>query len=85
MTRPPLALLALLAAAGCTVDPGATGRLALEYQVGEELMLDCRERGRRCADYLDFKREFERSTSYLTTFEASLAAHKARVAAGGAV
>lgn len=82
------ALLAALPLAACgpAGDPtGAVSRLSLEYQVGEELMIACNERGERCAEYLEFKREFERDVSYMTTFEKSLAQHKARVAKGGAV
>ncbi len=82
------ALVAALALAGCgpAGDPtGAVSRLSLEYQVGEELMVACKERGERCAEYLEFKRDFERDVSYMTTFEKSLAQHKARVANGGAV
>ncbi|MGK7753750.1 hypothetical protein [Roseovarius sp. C03] len=83
-----LAALAALTLAGCgpAGDPtGAVSRLSLEYQVGEELMIACRERGERCAEYLAFKRDFEEGVSYMTTFEKSLAQHKARVAAGGRV
>ncbi|TCP43962.1 hypothetical protein [Rhodovulum marinum] len=78
-----LALLPLLLA-GCA-PPGSVDRLSLEYQVGEELMIACTERGERCAEWLEFKRGWEEGVSYMTTFEKSLAQHKARVAAGGAV
>jgi hypothetical protein len=79
-------VIAMLAACGPTGDPtGAVGRLSLEYQVGEELMNECNRRKQRCAEWLAFKKEFEEGVSYLTTFEKSLAQHKARVAAGGAV
>jgi len=83
-----LAVLAplTLAACGPAGDPtGAVSRLSLEYKVGEELMTACNERGERCVEYLAFKREFEEGVSYMTTFEKSLAQHKARVAAGGRV
>nr|WP_170540896.1 hypothetical protein [Ruegeria arenilitoris] len=84
MIRIPLLLAPLLLPA-CMAGAGAVDRLSLEYQVGEELMNDCRQNGQRCDDYLAFKERFEREARYLTTFERSLAAHKARVAAGGAV
>lgn len=82
------AVLAALALAACgpADDPtGAVSRLSLEYKVGEELMIACNERGERCSEYLEFKRDFEEGVSYMTTFEKSLAAHKRRVAAGGRV
>lgn len=75
----------LMGLAACAAPEGAVSRLQLEYQVGEELMIACNERGERCSEYLTFKQDFERSVSYMTTFEKSLAKHKARVAAGGAV
>lgn len=78
------ALLLALPIAAC-VQTGSTERLTLEYQVGEELMNDCNIRKQRCPEWLAFKKEFEEGVSYLTTFERSLAAHKARVAAGGGV
>ncbi|MEI2806480.1 hypothetical protein [Albidovulum sp.] len=73
--------------AGCmTGDPtGSVTRMTLEYQVGEELMNDCTVRRSRCPEWLEFKRDWEADVNYMTTFERSLAAHKARVAAGGAV
>ena len=81
-----LALPVALIACGPASDPtGSVGRLNLEYQVGEELMNDCTLRKQRCPEWLAFKKEFEEGVSYLITFEASLAKHKARVAAGGAV
>jgi len=78
------ALLFCLALSAC-VETGATDRLTLEYQVGEELMNDCNLRKQRCLEWLKFKTEWEQGVSYMTTFEKSLAAHKARVAAGGSV
>ena len=82
------ALLALLPLCACVAgtDPtGSVGRLTLEYQVGEELMTDCTERQQRCPDWLEFKKEWEAEAGYLTTFERSLAQHKARLAAGQSV
>ena len=80
-----LAALTLSACGGVGDPTGANARLNLQYQVGEELMNDCNQRGQRCAEWLEFKTEWERGVSYLTTFERSLADHKARVAAGGVV
>jgi len=51
---------------------GANARLALEYNVGEELMNDCVKRKKRCGEWLKFKREWEEGVDYLTTFEKSL-------------
>ncbi len=68
--------------AACT---STSERLTREYQIGEELMIDCRDNGKRCSEYLDFKKRFEESVNNITTFENSLAVHKARVAKGGAV
>ncbi len=48
-------------------------------------MIDCRDNGKRCPEYLDFKKRFEESVNNITTFENSLAVHKARLAKGGAV
>lgn len=70
------------ALAACT---GTNERLTREYQIGEELMIDCRDNGKRCPEYLDFKRRFEENRNNITTFENSLAVHKARVAKGGSV
>jgi len=76
----------LILAACVSSDPtGSVSRLTLEYRVGEELMNDCHVRGQRCPEWLDFKREWEAGVNYMTTFERSLAMHKARVAAGGSV
>ena len=81
-----LICLALSACVAGEADPtGAVGRLSLEYQVGEELMNDCNLRKLRCPEWLAFKKEWEADVNYLTTFEKSLAAHKARIAAGQAV
>jgi len=72
-------LLLPMALAGC-ISPmdAANDRLELEYRVGEELMNDCNLRGENCAEWLAFKTDFEKGVSYLTTFERSLAQHKAR-------
>lgn len=80
-----LCLVLLVGLAGCAAPEGAVSRLQLEYQVGEELMIACRERRERCPEFLEFKQDFEKGVHYMTTFEKSLAQHKARVAAGGAV
>lgn len=82
-----LAIALTLALSGCVAgDPtGAVSRMTLEYQVGEELMNDCNLRKERCAEWLEFKRDWEAEAHYMTTFERSLAMHKARVSAGGAV
>lgn len=77
-----LSILILLPFTACT---GTNERLTREYQIGEELMIDCRDNGKRCSEYLDFKKRFEESVNNITTFENSLAVHKARVAKGGAV
>ena len=76
----------LLLSACVAGDPtGSVSRMTLEYQVGEELMNDCTIRKERCLEWLEFKREWEADVNYMTTFERSLAMHKARVSAGGAV
>ena len=65
---------AALLAVSCT-SLSATGshdRLALEYNVGEQLMNDCSLRNVRCLDWLDFKKAWEKDVDYLTTFEKSL-------------
>lgn len=80
-----MSVLALSACGGVGDPTGANGRLNLQYKVGEELMNDCNVNGERCVEWLAFKTDFEQGVSYLTTFERSLAAHKARVAAGGSV
>lgn len=85
MRYPALFALALSACGGVGDPTGAVSRLNLEYQVGEELMNDCNNNGQRCPEWLEFKSNWERNVSYLTTFERSLADHKARVAAGGDV
>lgn len=77
-------ILPLVLAACSNPMAAANDRLDLEYRVGEELMNDCNLRGERCAEWLAFKSDFEKSTSYLTTFERSLAQHKARQASHGA-
>ncbi len=77
-----MALLALFLLAACS---SRTERLTREYQVGEELMIDCQENGQRCSEYIDFKNRFEANFGNITTFEQSLATHKARVARGGAI
>ncbi|WP_170815627.1 hypothetical protein [Ruegeria sp. HKCCA6837] len=77
-----MALLALFVIAACE---SRTERLTREYQIGEELMIDCQENGKRCPEYLDFKKRFEASFNNLTTFERSLATHKARIARGAPV
>lgn len=76
----------LILSACVASDPtGSVSRLSLEYRVGEELMNDCNQRGERCLEWLTFKKDWEENVNYMTTFERSLAMHKARVAAGGAV
>lgn len=81
-----LALPIALAACGPAADPtGSVGRISLEYRVGEELMTACTVRNERCGEWLKFKEEWEEDVSYMTTFEKSLAQHKARLARGGAV
>lgn len=80
-----IALMPLCACVAGTDPTGSVGRLTLEYQVGEELMNDCTQQKERCLEWLEFKKEWEAEAGYLTTFERSLAQHKARVAAGGAV
>lgn len=81
-----LVLIAAFAAlSACQMTTDAASRMNLEYQVGEQLMIDCNQRGQNCAEWLSFKRDWEEDVHYLTTFERSLAQHKARVASGGAV
>jgi hypothetical protein len=82
---PVVAALALSACGGVGDPTGVTGRMNLQYRVGEELMTDCNDNGQRCVEWLAFKTDFEEGVSYLTTFESSLARHKARVAAGGSI
>jgi len=75
----------VFALSACQMTDDAADRMNLEYQVGEQLMNDCNIRQERCSEWLAFKREWEADVNYLTTFERSLAAHKARVASGQAV
>ncbi|CUH41545.1 hypothetical protein [Ruegeria atlantica] len=77
-----MALLALFVIAACD---SRTERLSREYQIGEELMIDCQENGQRCPEYRNFKKRFEANVDNVTTFERSLATHKARIARGALV
>ncbi len=77
-----MALLALFVIAACG---SRTERLTREHQIGEELMIDCQENRKRCPEYRDFKEHFEANRNNITTFERSLATHKARIAKGAPV
>jgi len=73
-------LIALpLVVAACTegYTAGYSDGMQLEYQVGEELMDNCVERGFECWRWLEFKTRWELNVDQLTTFEASLARYKA--------
>lgn len=80
-----LSIPLLLSACVAGDTTGSVSRMTLEYQVGEKLMNDCAMRVARCPEWLAFKREWEADVNYMTTFERSLAMHKARIAAGGAI
>ncbi|QJF51857.1 hypothetical protein [Roseobacter ponti] len=81
----PLIMTALLA--GCAIhDPAdVAGKLSREFDKGERLMIACQKNESRCPRYEAFKQEWEREVDYLTTFEAALANHKARIARGYSV
>ena len=80
-----LAVPLILSACTASGPPGSADRLSLEYRVGEELMNDCNQRGERCLEWLTFKKDWEENVYHMITFERSLAMHKSRFAAGGAV
>jgi len=84
--RGSLIILLFLTACSPSLSPfGAIERKTIEYQQGEALMNDCYQRQQRCNEWLAFKADWEARLNNVTTFERSLAAHKARVAAGGSV
>lgn len=72
MHRMMLAAALVLSVCPSAHATGSHERLALEYDVGEQLMNDCKVRKKRCGEWLAFKREWEAGVSYLTTFERSL-------------
>ena len=77
------AVACLLLSACVSADPtGVVSTMNLEYQVGEELMNDCNLRKHRCAEWLQFRRDWHDEVGYMVTFEKSLAMHKARLAKG---
>lgn len=73
--------------AGCAIhDPAdVAGELIPEFDQGERLMIACQKNGSGCPGYETFKQKWGREVDYLTTFEAALATHKARIARGYSV
>lgn len=73
----PVAFLALGACVDGYDEQGYSEQTRLQYQVGEQLMNDCNERGQRCVEWYEFRKEFQSEVGNLTTFERSLARYKA--------
>ena len=79
-----IALSLLLVFSGCAIhDPNDdAGRISREFAKGEKLMVKCEKNKSKCPAYLEFKTQWETEMRHITTFEAALANHKARVARG---
>ncbi len=82
-----ITLAACLTVSACAIhDPNdGAGKLSREFAAGEKLMNDCNIRQKNCPEWYKFKAEWEAELNGLTTFEAALANHKARLAKGLAV